>query len=66
MDTHTDERTPWSDTMLLLLVVWLCTLPLIIWLIVPAFGIQAGLSLAAALLIGLLIICWGLCTRLHR
>jgi hypothetical protein len=56
---------PWSDTMMVLLATWLCTLPFIAWLVVAVFGIRVGLGVAVALLIGVLIVCWGLCaTRL--
>lgn len=44
-------------------LVWLCSLPLISWLLVP----RVGLGPAAATALGLLVLvgglCWGLCTR---
>ena len=44
-------------------LVWLCSLPLISWLLVP----RVGLGPAGATALGLLVLvgglCWGLCTR---
>ena len=49
------------DTMSLLLAVWICTLPFIGLLIAPLFGVQTAATIAVALLIIMLIICWGSC-----
>lgn len=49
------------DTMGLLLAVWICTLPFIGLLIAPLFGVQTAATIAVALLIVMLIICWGSC-----
>lgn len=47
--------------MVLLLLMWLCTLPLIGLVVVPAFGAQVGLSIAAGSLFAVLVLCWVLC-----
>ncbi len=56
-----NTKLPWSDTMVWLLVAWLCSLPLIALVVVPLLGKTAGVTLAVGLLIGLLIVCWGWC-----
>lgn len=64
---RTRSRLPWSDTMGLLLLMWLCTLPLIGLVVVPAFGMQVGLGVAAGSLFAVLVLCWVLCRpRSHR
>lgn len=50
-----------STTMLLTLVVWACTLPLIAFFVLPFFGLKVAGLLAVGLLIALLVICWALC-----
>jgi hypothetical protein len=49
------------DEMALAIVIWMCTLPLVGLLILPFFGLKVSLLAAAGLLIGSLIICWGIC-----
>ncbi len=51
----------WSDTMVWLLVAWVCSLPLIALVVVPLLGREVGIATAVGLLIGLLVICWGWC-----
>ena len=46
-----------------LLILWLCTLPLIALIIAPIFGSQMALRLAVALLIVILALCWGFGVR---
>ena len=46
-----------------LLILWLCTLPLIALIIAPIFGPQVALRLAVALLILILTLCWGFGVR---
>jgi len=53
--------TSYFDGMALAIVIWMCTLPLVGLLIVPFLGLKAGLVAAAALLITVMIICWGIC-----
>ncbi|MBI5839809.1 MAG: hypothetical protein HZB19_06880 [Chloroflexi bacterium] len=50
------------DDMALPIVVWMCTLPLVSWLVFPFFGMKVSLLAAAGLLIGILVICWGICS----
>ena len=49
------------DDMALAVTIWMCTLPLVGLLVVPFFGLKAGLVAAAALFIAAMIICWGIC-----
>ncbi len=52
---------PGIDTMGLTLTMWLCTLPLIGFVIAPLFGKQAAISIAIGLLIIMLAVCWLSC-----
>ena len=49
------------DEMALAIVIWMCTLPLVSLLIFPFFGLKISLLAAAGLLVGILVICWGIC-----
>lgn len=49
------------DDMALAITIWMCTLPLVGLLVVPFFGLKAGLVAAAALFIAAMVICWGIC-----
>lgn len=49
------------DDMILAVVVWMCTLPLIGLFVLPFLGWKVSLLVATGLLITLLIICWGIC-----
>lgn len=59
------NQSVWSNTMWLLLALWMCTLPVIGLLVVPLFGLRAGFALALVLLILTFAICWGLCRERH-
>jgi len=50
------------DDMALAIVIWMCTLPLVGLLIFPFFGLKISLLIAAALLIAVLVLCWGICS----
>ncbi len=50
------------DDMALAIVIWLCTLPLVGLLVIPFFGLKAGLIVAAALFIVAMVMCWGICS----
>ena len=52
---------PGIDTMGLTLTMWLCTLPLIAFVIAPLFGGQVAISVAIGLLIIMLAFCWLSC-----
>ncbi len=52
---------PGIDTMGLTLTMWLCTLPLIAFVIAPLFGRQVAISVAIGLLILMLAVCWLSC-----
>lgn len=48
-------------TMLLTVLVWLCTLPLVALVVWPFFGWQVAGLVALGMLLLLLPICWGIC-----
>ncbi|MEW5938308.1 MAG: hypothetical protein AB1750_01490 [Chloroflexota bacterium] len=50
------------DDMALALAVWMCALPLTGLIVLPLFGVKIGLLTAAGLLVGVLAICWGVCS----
>lgn len=50
-----------SDSMLLALVVWLCSLPLILFIVTPLLGLEAAGVVALVLFFTVLAICWGVC-----
>ena len=52
---------PGIDTMGLTLTMWLCTLPLIAFVVAPLFGRQVAISVAIGLLIIMLAVCWLSC-----
>lgn len=55
------------DDMALVIIIWLCTLPLVGLFVVPFFGLKVGLAAAAALFIVAMVICWGICGwKLYR
>jgi len=50
------------DDMALAVVIWMCVLPLVGFLVFPFFGLKISLLVAAGLLIGILVVCWGVCS----
>ena len=50
------------DDMVLAIVIWMCTLPLVGLLVIPFFGLKVGLIVAVALFIAAMVICWGICS----
>ena len=52
------------ETLALALVVWLCSMPLVLLLAVPFLGWRTGATIGVTWLLALLIICFGIC--LHR
>lgn len=54
-------QMPGLDTMGLVLAVWICTLPFVGLVAAPIFGAQTAIALAVAVLIVMLIVCWGRC-----
>ena len=52
---------PGFDTMGLTLTMWICTLPLVAFVVAPLFGGQAAISVAIGLLIIMLVFCWLSC-----
>ncbi len=50
-----------SDTMLLAIGFWLCTLPLLALLILPTFGFEVAVGAALVLFLVALLICWAIC-----
>ncbi len=51
-----------SDSMILALVVWLCSLPLVLFIVAPLLGLKAAGMVALVLLFAALAICWGVCS----
>lgn len=49
------------ETMLVVLVVWLCSLVLIGLIVTPLLGARTAGILAISLLVALLALCWGIC-----
>lgn len=50
------------DEVALALMVWLCTLPLVGLIVIPLFGLKVAGVVALALLVVVVIICWGICS----
>jgi hypothetical protein len=50
-----------SEDMALALVVWLCSLPLIGFLIIPVWGLKTAGLLALLVLVAIMVVCWGFC-----
>jgi len=50
-----------SDEMVLALVLWLCSLPLVALIVIPFFGLKAAGVVALALFLVAMAICWGIC-----
>lgn len=61
-----------SDSTILALVIWLCSLPLVLLIVVPLLGLTAAGIAALVLLFAALVLCWGVCSwqvlqdRVHR
>ena len=51
-----------SDSMLLALVVWLCSLPLTLLIVAPFLGLKVASLVALVLFFAVLAICWGVCS----
>jgi len=54
LDTHFDQ-------MALTIVLWLCSLPLIVLIVLPLLGLQVAVVAALALFFVMLAVCWGIC-----
>ena len=50
------------DNMVLAIVIWMCSLPLVGLFVFPFFGLKTSLIAAVALLIAILIICRNVCS----
>ena len=50
------------DRMALTLLVWLCSLPLVVFIIAPLFGLTAATAVALALFFVALVVCWRICS----
>ncbi|HLF28974.1 MAG TPA: hypothetical protein VJG32_21820 [Anaerolineae bacterium] len=55
LDTH-------FDRMALSLLVWLCSLPLVVLVVVPLFGLTAAAVTALVLFLVALVVCWSICS----
>jgi len=51
-----------SEEMALALFLWLCSLPLVAFIVLPLFGRTIALMVALALFFVAMAICWGICT----
>jgi len=51
-----------SDSMLLALLIWLCSLPLTAFIVAPLFGLTAAGIVVLLLFFVVLAICWGVCS----
>jgi len=56
------QFTSHFDDMVLAIIVWMCTLPLVGLLVFPFFGLKISLLVLAGSLIIILVICWGICS----
>ena len=50
-----------SDEMALAVVLWLCSLPLVAFIIIPLLGLNAAGLVAITLLFVAMAMCWGAC-----
>ena len=50
------------DRMALTLLVWLCSLPLVAFLVVPLFGLTVASVVALVLFFITLVVCWSICS----
>jgi hypothetical protein len=55
------KNTRYSDDMLLVIAVWMCSLPFIAFLVVPVWGLTTAILLALVLFFTILAVCWGFC-----
>jgi hypothetical protein len=51
----------WETTLGMTLMLWLCTLPFVVLIVLPLWGGPIALVSAAVLLVAMLGICWVLC-----
>lgn len=54
------RRWEWTPVQLTL-CVWLCTLPLVAFLVAPWLGLRVALAAALLLLVAVGVACWALC-----
>ena len=54
-------RTIHSEEMALMLMLWLCCLPLVGLLVIPFFGLKVAAAVALVLFFVMMAICWGIC-----
>ena len=50
------------DRMALSLLVWVCSPPLVLLIIVPLFGLTVAAVVALVLFLVALVVCWSICT----
>lgn len=50
------------DDMAVALVLWMCSLPLVLLLVLPFFGLKLAALAALVLLVLALAVCWGACS----
>jgi hypothetical protein len=50
-----------SEDMAVALVLWLCSLPLVAFFVIPFFDLKVAAIVALALFLVMMAICWGIC-----
>lgn len=50
-----------SEDMAMALIIWICTLPLVAFIVMPLFGQRVAGLTALALFVAILAACWGVC-----
>lgn len=61
MKKYLFPRSNLPETMVVVLIVWLCSLALIGLVVTPLFGARVAGVVSVALLLALIAICWGIC-----
>ena len=51
----------YSEDMALALIIWVCTLPLVAFVVAPLFGARVAGITALALFFAIMAACWGVC-----
>lgn len=56
-----NAKREWDMPVILSILIWICTLPIVAVLVVPVLGWSGGLVAAVILLGVILAVCWILC-----
>jgi hypothetical protein len=49
------------EEMVLAIILWMCSLPLVALLVIPFFGLKAAAVVALVLFLVAMVVCWGIC-----